>query len=159
MHGFPCSVPIVNIAGLAVRLQGQVAVAPSLGSLLCALPIHSAHPVVPACTGCPSKLAKGDPEASHMEDSLHRERQLAPLNKMVNETWDAGRQVLTCCALRAPRVNRLSPSNHNQEPPARTGQKKDLLPARSGPLPGVSCPPVPWPCLPPLLSSEHGLFL
>ena len=78
MYGFPCSVPIVNIAGLAVRLQGWVAVASSLGSLLCALPIHSAHPVVPACTGCPSKLAKGDPEASYVEDSLHRERQLAP---------------------------------------------------------------------------------
>lgn len=81
MHGFPHSVPIVNIAGLAGRLQGWVAVAPSLGSLLCALPIHSAHPVVPACTGCPSKLAKGDPEASHVEDSLHREETAGPVKR------------------------------------------------------------------------------
>ena len=97
-------------------------------------------PGVPACTGCPSKLAKGDPRP-HMQGTCSIVRgQLALLNETANETRDAGRRALMCCALRAPRVNHLSPSNHNQEPPAQTGRKKDLPPARSGPAPRVSCP-------------------
>ena len=51
-------------------LSGQPAVCP---------PHSLSPPGIPACMGCPSKLAKGDPEGSHAEDSLHHEVTASPI--------------------------------------------------------------------------------
>ena len=53
-------------------LPGQPAACP---------PRSLSPPGVPACTGCPSKLVKGDPEASHAGDSLHREGIAGPVKR------------------------------------------------------------------------------